>query len=101
MFQAIATNYYNYYKSFAQSGIIKLHEGAVSWIIPCKGEKGPSIAFRIRLNEENAETELKTLIQGIRKGEVPRLWIVTPDVSPDNIINLMEKKGFLRTGDHG
>lgn len=39
MFQAIATNYYNYYKSFAQSGIIKLHEGAVSWIIPCKGEK--------------------------------------------------------------
>ena len=100
MLQAIATNYYNYYKSFVQSGIIKLHEGAVSWIIPCKGEKGPSIAFRIRLNEENAETELKTLIQGIRKGEVPRLWIVTPDVSPDNIINLMEKKGFKNLSDN-
>lgn len=32
-----------------------LYEGSVSWIIPCKGEKGPSIAFRIRLNDENAE----------------------------------------------
>lgn len=100
MLQAIATNYYNYYKSFVQSGIIKLHEGAVSWIIPCKGEKGPAIAFRIRLNEENAETELKTLIQGIRKGEVPRLWILTPDASPDNIIELMEKNGFKNLSDN-
>lgn len=90
----IASNYYNYYKAFAQSGIIDLHESSVSWIIPYKGEKGPSLAFRIRLNDENAETELKTLIQGIRKGEVPQIWIVTPDSSPDNIIEIMEQNGF-------
>lgn len=64
MVQIITTNYYNYYKTFAQSDIINLYEGSVSWIIPCKGEKGPSIAFRIHLNEENAETELKTLNLG-------------------------------------
>ncbi|MDE5597791.1 MAG: GNAT family N-acetyltransferase [Lachnospiraceae bacterium] len=90
----IASNYFNYYRAFAQSGIIELHEGSVSWIIPCKGEKGPSLAFRIHLNEENAESELKALIQGIRKGEVPQMWIVTPDATPDNIIDIMERNGF-------
>ena len=55
----IASNYFNYYKSFAKSGIIDYHEGSVSWIIPYKGEKGPTLAFRIHLNEENADTELK------------------------------------------
>ena len=92
--EIIASNYYNYYKSFAQSGIIDLHEGSVSWIIPYKGEKGPSLAFRIRFNEENAENELKALSQGIRKGEIPQMWIVTPDSSPNNIIDIMEQNGF-------
>ena len=90
----IASNYFNYYSAFAQSGIVDLHEGSVSWIIPCKGEKGPSLAFRIRLNEENADSEIKALIQGIRKGEVPQMWIVTPDATPDNIIDIMEQNGF-------
>ena len=90
----IASNYFNYYKAFAKSGIIDYHEGPVSWIIPYKGEKGPSLAFRIHLNEENAETELKALGQGIRKGEVPQMWIVTPDATPDNIIDIMERNGF-------
>lgn len=97
----IASNYFNYYKAFARSGIIDLHEGSVSWIIPCKGEKGPSLAFRIHLNEENAESELKTLIQGIRKGEVPQMWIVTPDATPDNIIEIMERNGFKNLSEDG
>lgn len=94
MFQTIVQNYYNYYKIFAQADIIDLYEGSVSWIIPCKGAKGPSIAFRIHLNEENSEKELGTLIQGIREGKVPQIWHVTPDATPDNIIDIMKKNGF-------
>ena len=94
MLQTIVQNYYNYYKIFAQADIIDLYEGSVSWIIPCKGEKGPSIAFRVHLNEESAETELKVLIQGIRDGKVPQIWHVTPDATPDNIIDIMKKNGF-------
>lgn len=92
--QIIASNYFNYYRTFAQSGIIELHEGSVSWIIPRKGERGPSLAFHIRLHEENAERELTALTQGIRKGQVPRTWIVTPDATPDKIIDVMEHNGF-------
>ena len=94
MFQTIIQNYYNYYKIFAQADIINLYEGSVSWIIPCKGEKGPSIAFRVHLNEESVETELRVLIQGIREGKVPQIWHKTPDATPDNIIDIMKKNGF-------
>ena len=94
MFQSITTNYYNYYKIFAQSDIIHLYEGSVSWIIPCERIKGPSIAFRVHLKEESAETELKTFIQGIREGKVPKIWHITPDATPNNIIDIMKKNGF-------
>lgn len=94
MCQTIVQNYYNYYRIFAQADIMDLYEGSVSWIIPCKGEKGPSIAFRIHLNEDNAETELRAYIQGIREGKVPQIWHVTPDATPDNIIDIMKKNGF-------
>lgn len=94
MFQIITANYYQYYKIFAQSDIINLFEGSVSWIIPCEGEKGPSIAFRVHLKEESAETELKTFIQGIREGKVSQIWHITPDATPDNIIDIMKKNGF-------
>lgn len=94
MFQSIVQNYYNYYKIFAQADIIELYEGSVSWIIPCKGEKGPSIAFGVHLSEENAETELRVLIQGIREGKMPQIWHIMPDATPDNIIDIMEKNGF-------
>lgn len=70
------------------------YEGSVSWIIPRKGEKGTSIAFRIHLNEESTETELKNFIQGIREGKVPQIWHGTPDAAPDNIIDIMKKNGF-------
>ncbi len=92
--RVIASNYYNYYKAFAKSGIVDLHEGPVSWIIPHKGEKGPSLGFRIKLNEENAETELKALGEQIRKGEAPQMWLVTPDSTPADIIEIMEQNGF-------
>lgn len=94
MLQTIVENYYNYYKLFAQADVIDLHEGSVSWIIPHEGEKGPAIAFRVHLNEENAKTELTTLIRGIRDGKVPQMWLVTPDASPENIIDIMKEKGF-------
>ena len=94
MLQTIVQNYYNYYRIFTQAEIMDIYEGSVSWIIPCKGEKGPSIAFRIHLHEESAETELRDFIRGIREGKVPQIWHVTPDATPNNIIDIMKKNGF-------
>lgn len=90
----IASNYFNYYRAFARSGIVDLHEGPVSWIIPREGQKGPSLGFRVRLTDENAERELMALVQSIRQGKAPQTWIVTPDATPENILDIMERNGF-------
>lgn len=90
----LISNYYHYYHAFARSGIVDIHEGSVSWMMPKEGEKGPSLAFRVHLEEETAEQELQTLIAGIRAKTVPQLWHITPDATPNNIIEIMERNGF-------
>lgn len=90
----VTFNYYQYYKAFAMSGIINYHEGPVSWINPKKGEKGPSLAFDVKLDEITAEKEIKAIITGICAKNIPNLWILTPDATPRNIVAILEKNGF-------
>ena len=61
----VIENYYRYYKTFAWSGIVDFHEGPVNWILPKSGEKGPSLAFKIRLESEAAEKIIQEYIKGI------------------------------------
>lgn len=99
--ETIVSNYHRYYRSFAQAGIIDYHEGAVCWIIPKAGEKGPALAFGIHLKEETAEEELDQLIQGIIDKKIPRNWILTPGDTPSDVMALMEKKGFQNLSAEG
>lgn len=92
--ETIASNYYRYYKSFAESGIIDCHEDAISWIMPKEGEKGPSLGYGMHLSKGNAETEIKKLIEKIRAKKAPQNWLITPDVTPSNIIEILEENGF-------
>lgn len=90
----VAENYYRYYRAFSLSGIVKLHEGPVEWIIPKEGENGPSLAFHLRLDEDTYEEQLQSLIEGIKENKVPSRWIITPDAMPQNAVALLESKGF-------
>ena len=96
----VISNYYQYYRAFAQSGIVDVKEGVVSWMIPKEGEKGPSLAFRIRLNEEKAGEEIQTLIEEIRQKHIPQMWHITPDSTPSNIIELLKENGFRDLSEH-
>lgn len=90
----VAENYYRYYRKFALSGIIGLHEGAVDRIMPKEGKTGPSLAFHIRLAQENYQEELQELINGIRSGTVPDRWLITPDAEPENLADILKGNGF-------
>ena len=90
----VVENYYRYYKTFARTGIVDCHESPVNWILPKPGEKGPSLAFNIRLEPETAEEIIREHIKGIRKRKVPEIWFITPDSTPDNIISILERNGF-------
>lgn len=90
----VAANYFRYYRAFSLSGIVDWHQGPVEWIMPKEGEKGPSLAFHINLNEQEWERELPALIEGIKAGRVPSRWIVTPDDLPGDLIERLESVGF-------
>lgn len=92
--EIICKNYYQYYRAFAQSGIVEFHQGKVDWIKPKEGEAGPALAFHIRLDEDKAEEQLRELVKGILSKTIPARWIVTPDTQPGNMITLMERAGF-------
>lgn len=95
----IISNYYRYYRTFTLSGIVDSHEGSVDWIIPKKGEIGPSLAFNVRLDEKKAKEEVQALIAGIRAKAVPQRWLITPDSAPKNIIAILEENGFRNLSD--
>lgn len=90
----VIENYYRYYKTFARSGIVDFHEGPVNWILPKSGEKGPSLAFNIRLEPETAEKIIQEHIKGICERKVPEIWFITPDSTPNNVISILERNGF-------
>lgn len=90
----VIDNYYRYYKTFALSGIVDYHEGPVNWILPKSGEKGPSLAFNIRLEAETAEKVVQEHINGICDKKIPDIWFITPDTKPNNIISILEQNGF-------
>lgn len=62
--ERIISNYYQYYNAFTESGIVELHEGNVSWIMPVRGAQGPAMAFRVHLEKSTAEKELQKIVEG-------------------------------------
>lgn len=90
----VIENYYRYYKTFALSEIVDYHDGPVNWILPKSDEKGPSLAFNIRLEEETAEKVIQEHIKGICDKKIPDIWFITPDTKPNNIISILEQSGF-------
>lgn len=98
-YSKIISNYYSYYKTFPLSGAVELHNGSISWIMPPKGEKGPAIAFNIKLNAQTAQREIDGFISCIQQGYAPRQLIVTPDTEPENIVEILEINGFKNMSD--
>lgn len=89
----IIRNYYRYYRSFVLSGVVELHERpGLQWIMPVKGAKGPMLAFSPQL--DRLAEELNALIVGIRSGEIPPRWLITPDVPLQETVSLLEQNGF-------
>lgn len=94
----IIENYYRYYRTFPLSGAVELHTGGINWIMPKKGDKGPAIAFDLKLNPKTAQREIDGFVSAIEWGAAPRLLIVTPDCEPENIVELLEANGFINLG---
>ena len=45
--------------------------------------------FRVRFDEQNAERRIEENIRFFRKKKIPMMWIITPNSTPSNILNLL------------
>lgn len=83
-----------YFRMFAQSDIIENHKGNIEWIKPLPGAVGPSIVYKITMDDDRANEEIDSIIPDLKNGVIPSLWYVTPISTPSNIIDILKTKGF-------
>lgn len=94
----IVSNFNRYFSSFAESGIVDLHEEGVHYILPKPGHQGPTLLFHVGLDPQTADARIKALLPEIDAGHVPGNWFITPGATPDNVTELLKANGFENMG---
>lgn len=82
-----------YFRTFALADNMYHHDGAIEWIVPLPGEKGPAIVYKVECSAM-VEEEIDRLIPDIQAGIVPSLWVLTPCSQPEKVSDILIKKGF-------
>jgi ribosomal protein S18 acetylase RimI-like enzyme len=83
-----------YFRTFALADTVCLHETDISWISPKPNFTGPSIVFRVSLDEKTIENRLVALAADLATGVIPSLWVVTPLSTPANVLDHLKSIGF-------
>jgi hypothetical protein len=77
------------------------HPGEVEWIAPVPPASGPRIIFHASLSSEAAAARIEAMRPGLRSGEIPSWWWLTPTSTPDNLGGLLVAHGFARNAPEG
>jgi hypothetical protein len=83
-----------YFRTFALADNICLHETDIEWICPKPDSVGPSIVFKVSLDEKTARTRLVELAPDLRAGVIPSWWVLSPLSTPPNILKYLRAIGF-------
>lgn len=84
-----------YLRSFALADNMELHaEEGVEWICPKPDAKGPSLVFKVFLDESTADSRIDKLVTGIKMGSIPEMWFISPNFKPENVEDILRSKGF-------
>lgn len=88
-----------YFQMFSFADNITHVDGDIEWIAPFPDSRGPAIVFRVNFKEENVDKQLDELLPSLDSGSIPSFWVITPNSTPENIISLLETKGFKNLTD--
>jgi GNAT superfamily N-acetyltransferase len=83
-----------YFRTFALAENICLHMGDIEWISPKPDSAGPSLVYKVSLDERTIKTRLKELLPGLKAGVIPSLWVISPTSTPSNIVDYLVSIGF-------
>jgi hypothetical protein len=68
----------SYFRTFALADNMCLHETDIEWISPKSNSAGPSIVFKVSLDERTAGARLVELVPDLKAGVIPSLWVLSP-----------------------
>ena len=89
----------SYFRTFALADNMYLHETDIEWISPKPNSAGPSIVFKVSLDERTAGARLVELVPDLKAGVVPSLWVLSPLSTPPNIVDYLRTIGFEGVAD--
>lgn len=90
--QTIVSGTEAYFRAFALADRMSHQQGAIEWVAPLPGGKGPALVFKVSLSD-SAEEAIEKLIPELQDGKVPSIWVLSPLTNP-KIFNLLAEKGF-------
>jgi ribosomal protein S18 acetylase RimI-like enzyme len=83
-----------YFRAFSMADNMRYSTGDIEWIAPLPHATGPSLVFKIDLDEKTALHRLDELVPEIWAGQLPALWLISPTSTPRNLLDLLLSKGF-------
>ncbi|MCL4504925.1 MAG: GNAT family N-acetyltransferase [Chloroflexi bacterium] len=96
---AIVKGSESYFRAFALADNMRHHLGDIEWILPLPNTPGPSIVYRVSLDERTANERIGELMPGLQDGTIPSYWVITPNSTPKNIVNILVSNGFKDISD--
>lgn len=83
-----------YLHTLALAEHMQYHQGEVEWISPLPGFDGPSLVFKVSLEEDTASKHIDDLLPSLQSGVIPRTWFIPPSSKPANLTTILASKGF-------
>ncbi len=83
-----------YFRTFALADNMCLHAGDVEWISPRPNSTGPSLVYKVSLDESTVDARLAEMVPGLKAGAIPSLWVISPTSTPADIADHLHAIGF-------
>ena len=85
----------SYFRTFSLAHNMYVHSGDIEWITPRTGYTGPSVVFRVALDERTAQSRIEGMLTDLKARTIPSLWVISPTSTPANLIDLLRSVGFV------
>ncbi|MFD2876641.1 hypothetical protein ACFTAO_12815 [Paenibacillus rhizoplanae] len=79
---------------------MQYHQGDVEWISPLPGFDGPSLVFKVSLEEDTAIEHIDKLLPDLKiRSTSKKIWFIPPSSKPANLTTILASKGFRDLSD--
>lgn len=95
--QCVAKGVELYFRVLGRAKNMRCHAGDIEWIAPLPNTPGPSLVYKVSLDEKTAADRIDEIIPLIKDKVVPSAWYISATSTPGDISETLLAKGFVKT----